>query len=119
MAALCPNRDPLQGAFGIVTKATAVSIRGRSGVSVVAVKECRTTAFAEDKVNFIRECTLMKQLRHPNVVELLGVCLQVRVAVRLCGCAAVAVAVAVAVIWMCCGGPVDVAVEVWWLVIWR
>lgn len=41
------------------------------------MKTCsKSTNDAEDMKNFVREAQLMKRLDHPNVIKLLGVCLQ-------------------------------------------
>ncbi|XP_065186673.1 tyrosine-protein kinase Fer-like [Sycon ciliatum] len=39
----------------------------------VAVKSCRSEDFP-DKQKFLREAEILKQYRHPNIVELIGVC---------------------------------------------
>ena len=65
-----------EGAFGVVVKATASGIRGTVGPTLVAVKECQGQASIEDKINFVGESQLMKRLDHPNVLRLLGICMQ-------------------------------------------
>ena len=65
-----------EGEFGVVMKATATDIRGTVGPTLVAVKECLGEASVEDKINFVGESQLMKRLDHPNVLRLLGVCMQ-------------------------------------------
>eukprot|EP00038_Savillea_parva_P008369 m.176483 g.176483 ORF g.176483 m.176483 type:complete len:1219 (+) comp14182_c0_seq1:368-4024(+) len=65
------------GMFGVVHRAQATGIRGMHGKVTVAVKECsEDRASLDDMMNFVREADLMKRLDHPNVLRLLGVCMQ-------------------------------------------
>ncbi|XP_038053411.1 tyrosine kinase receptor Cad96Ca-like [Patiria miniata] len=80
------NRDNLsverekplgEGWFGKVYKALAKGIKGREGVTLVAVKELKDGASTEEKDEFLKELaihTIMKT--HPHVVELLGCCIR-------------------------------------------
>ena len=64
-----------QGEFGIVTKAVAVGVRGCDEVQAVAVKVMRASQSPSDVNAFIREGMRLRDLDHPNVIKLLGVCL--------------------------------------------
>lgn len=61
----------LQGNFGDVYKA-----RLRSTNKEVAVKTCRVTVPDEHKKKFLQEGRILKQYDHPNVVKLIGICVQ-------------------------------------------
>lgn len=62
---------PFQGNFGDVYKA-----RLRSTGKEVAVKTCRVTVPDEHKKKFLQEGRILKQYDHPNVVKLIGICVQ-------------------------------------------
>ncbi|XP_038065701.1 tyrosine-protein kinase receptor TYRO3-like isoform X1 [Patiria miniata] len=76
-------RDQLQfvkelghGAFGLVMLAKATGINKKSEVTEVAVKTLKQGAGALEKKDMLRELELMKKLPdHPNVVKLLGFCI--------------------------------------------
>ncbi|XP_050431767.1 tyrosine-protein kinase Fer isoform X2 [Adelges cooleyi] len=60
-----------RGNFGDVYKA-----RLRSTSKEVAVKTCRVTVPDEHKKKFLQEGRILKQYDHPNVVKLIGICVQ-------------------------------------------
>ncbi|XP_050539411.1 tyrosine-protein kinase Fer isoform X2 [Daktulosphaira vitifoliae] len=60
-----------RGNFGDVYKA-----RLRSTNQEVAVKTCRVTVPDEHKKKFLQEGRILKQYDHPNVVKLIGICVQ-------------------------------------------
>jgi len=60
-----------QGNFGDVYKA-----RLRSTNKEAAVKTCRVTVPDEHKKKFLQEGRILKQYDHPNVVKLIGICVQ-------------------------------------------
>jgi Serine/threonine protein kinase len=60
-----------QGNFGDVYKAKL-----RSSQVDVAVKTCRVTVPEEQKRKFLQEGRILKQYDHPNVVKLIGICVQ-------------------------------------------
>lgn len=62
---------PFQGNFGDVYKAKL-----RSSQVDVAVKTCRVTVPEEQKRKFLQEGRILKQYDHPNVVKLIGICVQ-------------------------------------------
>jgi len=62
-----------KGAFGQVAKGTAISIRGRPGKTLVAIKKLRENAPETEKRDLLSELEIMKQLKpHPHVIKLLG-----------------------------------------------
>jgi tyrosine-protein kinase Fer len=60
-----------QGNFGDVYKAKLKS----SGADV-AVKTCRVTLPDEHRKKFLQEGRILKQYDHPNIVKLVGICVQ-------------------------------------------
>lgn len=60
-----------QGNFGDVYKA-----RLKSSKKQVAVKTCRMTLPDEQKRKFLQEGRILKQYDHPNIVKLIGICVQ-------------------------------------------
>lgn len=60
-----------RGNFGDVYKAKL-----RSSQVDVAVKTCRVTVPEEQKRKFLQEGRILKQYDHPNVVKLIGICVQ-------------------------------------------
>lgn len=48
----------------------------RSSQVDVAVKTCRVTVPEEQKRKFLQEGRILKQYDHPNVVKLIGICVQ-------------------------------------------
>lgn len=66
-----------EGNFGVVHSAVALNIRGMPGSTEVAVKKCSSDELDSDqKRRFVAEAQAMKRFDHPNVLRLLGVCLQ-------------------------------------------
>ncbi|XP_041462200.1 proto-oncogene tyrosine-protein kinase ROS-like [Lytechinus variegatus] len=64
------------GAFGEVFEGSALDILGsNSGETRVAVKTLRKGATDEEKQEFLKEATVMGKFKHPNIVSLMGVCL--------------------------------------------
>lgn len=61
----------LQGNFGDVYKAKL-----KSSSQNVAVKTCRITLPEEQKRKFLQEGRILKQYDHPNIVKLIGICVQ-------------------------------------------
>ncbi|XP_022087475.1 proto-oncogene tyrosine-protein kinase receptor Ret-like [Acanthaster planci] len=61
-----------EGEFGCVVRAQALSIRGHTGYTTVAVKMLKGSYSADDLQDLITEMNLLKDLNHPNVVKLLG-----------------------------------------------
>lgn len=60
-----------RGNFGDVYKA-----RLKSSKTQVAVKTCRMTLPDEQKRKFLQEGRILKQYDHPNIVKLIGICVQ-------------------------------------------
>lgn len=60
-----------QGNFGDVYKS-----RLKSSKLEVAVKTCRMTLPDEQKRKFLQEGRILKQYDHPNIVKLIGICVQ-------------------------------------------
>lgn len=60
-----------RGNFGDVYKA-----RLRTSNQEVAVKTCRMTVPDEHKKKFLQEGRILKQYDHPNIVKLIGICVQ-------------------------------------------
>lgn len=61
----------LQGNFGDVYRAIL-----RASGSEVAVKTCRMNLPDEQKKRFLQEGRILKQYDHPNIVKLIGICVQ-------------------------------------------
>lgn len=61
----------IQGNFGDVYKAHL-----KTGKKEVAVKTCRMTLPDEHKKKFLQEGRILKQYDHPNIVKLIGICVQ-------------------------------------------
>ncbi|KAK3777664.1 hypothetical protein RRG08_021775 [Elysia crispata] len=62
-----------EGAFGKVYKGELVGLYGESSVSKVAVKTLKENALPKVQNDFRREVDVMSEMRHPNIVCLLGV----------------------------------------------
>ena len=77
------NRDKVlyqgdlgQGHFGLVVKANAVGIVPGKEHCTVAVKILKEGASPQTKKEFFHEAALMHAFNHPNIVKLLGVCVE-------------------------------------------
>ena len=68
-------RDLGQGQFGVVVQAEAKNIVPGVEKSTVAIKVLKEGASMQVKREFFREATLMHTFDHPNIVKLLGVCI--------------------------------------------
>lgn len=64
-----------EGAFGKVYQGELIGIIG-PGTSIVAIKTLKPGANQKTRSDFQREADLMTDLRHPNIVCLIGVCFQ-------------------------------------------
>jgi serine/threonine protein kinase len=64
-----------QGHFGVVFRAVAEQLPNCDPLQSVAIKVMRQGQSASSVNSFIREGMRHKDLNHPNVVQLLGVCL--------------------------------------------
>ncbi|CAL1536023.1 unnamed protein product [Lymnaea stagnalis] len=62
-----------EGAFGKVYKGELVGLFSESSVSKVAIKTLKENALPKVQNDFRREVDLMSEMRHPNIVCLLGV----------------------------------------------
>lgn len=65
-----------EGAYGKVYKGECFGVNMGSGASLVAVKTLKPGATQKTKSDFQREAELMSELRHPNIVCLIGVSFQ-------------------------------------------
>ena len=65
-----------EGAFGKVYKGE-LAVGGRGNNSLVAIKTLKPGANQKTRSDFVRESELMTDMRHPNIVCLIGVCMQV------------------------------------------
>lgn len=65
-----------QGHFGLVVKANAIGIVPGRDQCIVAVKILKEGASAQTKKEFFHEAALMHTFNHPNIVKLLGVCIE-------------------------------------------
>ncbi|KAL3270281.1 hypothetical protein HHI36_009333 [Cryptolaemus montrouzieri] len=63
-----------EGEFGRVLRAKATNINGQSGISTVAVKTLKDDARETELNDLLSEYQLLKEVSHPNVIRLLGVC---------------------------------------------
>ncbi|XP_030758849.1 proto-oncogene tyrosine-protein kinase receptor Ret-like isoform X2 [Sitophilus oryzae] len=63
-----------EGEFGKVLKAKAFNIAGRPGYSLVAVKTLKDDARKQDYNDLYSEYQLLKEVSHPHVIGLLGIC---------------------------------------------
>ena len=65
-----------QGNFGVVIKAEAKNIIPNVESSTVAIKVLKEGANDQTKKDFFREAALMHEFNHPNILKLLGVCIE-------------------------------------------
>ena len=65
-----------QGNFGVVIKAEAKDIIADQETTVVAIKVLKEGANDQTKKDFFREAVLMHEFNHPNILKLLGVCIE-------------------------------------------
>ncbi|KAK9889736.1 hypothetical protein WA026_007118 [Henosepilachna vigintioctopunctata] len=63
-----------EGEFGRVLRAEATNINGNNGVTTVAVKTLKDDARETELNDLLSEYHLLKEVSHPNVIKLLGVC---------------------------------------------
>ncbi|RUS85750.1 hypothetical protein EGW08_006464, partial [Elysia chlorotica] len=63
-----------EGEFGQVVRAQAKNLNGHGSTTVVAVKMLKPEASGTEYQDLASEFQLMKEVDHPNVVKLLGVC---------------------------------------------
>lgn len=68
------NRRLGEGQFGTVYGGEAQI--GEEGWTAVAVKTLKSGSSIENRLDFLSEAEAMKRFDHPNIVKLLGVCLQ-------------------------------------------
>lgn len=61
---------------GARTRSSSVRSSGRSVATTVAVKYLSGSVSASERVLFIKEALRMKDLDHPHIVRLLGVCFE-------------------------------------------
>ncbi|XP_065911883.1 uncharacterized protein [Dysidea avara] len=74
--ALSLGKELGEGAFGTVYRGT-ITDGDTSNTIDVAVKTIKADVLDSDEVvSFLAECVLMNKLQHPNVLGLLGVCLE-------------------------------------------
>ena len=69
-------RDLGQGHFGVVVQAEATNIEEGKEKSTVAIKVLKEGASSQFKKEFFREASLMYAFNHPNILKLLGVCIE-------------------------------------------
>ena len=65
-----------EGAFGKVYKGELLGYPTENSISKVAVKTLKENASAKIQSDFRREVDLMTDLKHPNIVCLIGVCMK-------------------------------------------
>ena len=69
-------RDLGQGNFGLVVQAEARGIVQGEESTTVAVKVLKEGASAQARQEFFKEAALMHEFNHPNILRLLGVCIE-------------------------------------------
>lgn len=69
-------RDLGQGNFGLVVQAEARGIQQGEESTTVAVKVLKEGASAQARQEFFKEAALMHEFNHPNILRLLGVCIE-------------------------------------------
>ena len=65
-----------EGHFGMVIRAEALQILPDEDKSTVAVKVLKEEASVSARKEFYREASLMNGFNHPNILKLLGVCIE-------------------------------------------
>lgn len=65
-----------EGEFGRVVKGYARDIGGKLGLTTVAVKMLKNGANSVELMALLSEFQLLQEVRHPNVIKLLGACTQ-------------------------------------------
>jgi len=65
-----------QGNFGMVLKGQAKDIVAGQSSTIVAIKVLKEGSNTNSKSDFLREASLTNQFDHPNILKLLGVCLE-------------------------------------------
>ncbi|KAG1705108.1 Proto-oncogene tyrosine-protein kinase receptor Ret [Nymphon striatum] len=65
-----------EGEFGKVVKAKAYGISGSPICTIVAVKMLKNNNNEEEMKDLLSELNLLKEVSHPNVIQLLGACTQ-------------------------------------------
>ncbi|KAL8604777.1 hypothetical protein ACOMHN_017735 [Nucella lapillus] len=65
-----------EGAFGKVYKGELLGVYGDNTITKVAIKTLKENAAPKMQNDFRREVDLMSELRHPNIICLLGVCMR-------------------------------------------
>ena len=65
-----------QGHFGVVVQAEARGIASDGSQTTVAVKVLKVGASTQIKKEFFREAALMQAFDHPNILKLIGVCIE-------------------------------------------
>ncbi|CAG9863679.1 unnamed protein product [Phyllotreta striolata] len=63
-----------EGEFGKVLRAKAHNVAGKPGLTTVAVKTLKDDARESELNDLLSEYQLLKEVSHPNVIRLLGVC---------------------------------------------
>lgn len=69
-------QDLGEGAFGKVYKGDLLGLNGDTNITKVAIKTLKENASPKVRNDFRREVDLMSEMRHPNIVCLLGVCMK-------------------------------------------
>lgn len=64
-----------EGAFGKVVQCKTRNIRDASNINLVAVKYLKPNASSEMESTFLKEVEILSNFDHPNVIPLVGVCL--------------------------------------------
>jgi len=65
-----------QGNFGMVLKGQAKDIVAGQSSTIVAIKVLKEGSNSNSRNDFLREASLTNQFDHPNILKLLGVCLE-------------------------------------------
>ena len=69
-------KDLGQGHFGVVVQAEALGIEPDREKTTVAIKVMKEGVSDQTRKEFFREASLMHTFCHPNIVKLLGVCIE-------------------------------------------